>query len=76
MAKNRCARQYTPEMVIKLLVGKELTLRQIWEGINCSKSTAEELVNQLEADGIIQKRNIRTENNPLWMHSLVRHEHE
>lgn len=70
MANTGYSKQFTTQMVVDLLGEGEMTLRQIYEGLGCSKSTAEGLVGQLETEGIIKKRNLRTEKNPLWMYSL------
>lgn len=62
---------FTPPQVMALLNTGTKTLREIWTGIGCSKSTAEELVKKMETEMTIQKMNVRTDKNPLWMYSLV-----
>lgn len=68
--KDGFQKKFTTELVTDVLVTGEKTLREIIDALGCSKSTAENLIHELDTANKITKRNLRTENKPMWMYSL------
>lgn len=70
--KEGFQKKYTVELAEAVLKKGEKTLREIIDALGCSKSTAENLIHEMETLCKINKRNIRTEKKPMWMYSLKR----
>ena len=68
--KEGFQKKYTVELVETVLKTGDKTLREIIDALGCSKSTAENLIHEMETLDKINKRNIRTEKKPMWMYSL------
>lgn len=70
--KDGFQKKFTTELVAEVLKTGEKTLREIIDALGCSKSTAENIIHELDTANKITKRNLRTENKPMWMYSLKR----
>lgn len=70
--KGGFQKKFTLELVENMLSCGEKTLREIVDTLGCSKSTAENLIHEMEMLDKINKRNIRTKKKPMWMYSLKR----
>jgi predicted transcriptional regulator len=67
--QHQYQKKFTSGQVLTMLRGREKTLREITDGLACSKSTAENLVKILLETKKINRRNVGSEKKPLWMYS-------
>jgi|GEM_PF-1533147 len=69
--ENQYQKKFTTEQVLTLLRGRDKSLREIIDSIECSKSTADNLIKILLETNKIKRRNIGSEKKPLWMYVSV-----
>jgi DNA-binding Lrp family transcriptional regulator len=67
-------KKYTVEDLLKYLraskkEGRERTLKEIYEALDCSERTAWEILKPL-LDNKIERRNVGTDKKPVWLYSL------
>ncbi len=67
--QHQYQKKFTTGQVLALLGGREKMLREITDGLGCSKSTAENLVKILLETKKIKRRNVGSEKKSLWMYS-------
>jgi predicted transcriptional regulator len=67
--QHQYQKKFTTGQVLTLLDGHEKMLREICDSLDCSKSTAENLVKILLEMNKIKRRNVGSEKKPLWMYS-------
>lgn len=69
--QNQYQKKFTAEQVLTLLHGRDKSLREIIDSLECSKSTADNLIKLLLEMNKIKRRNIGSEKKPLWMYVSI-----
>ncbi|MCZ7400952.1 MAG: hypothetical protein O8C61_01880 [Candidatus Methanoperedens sp.] len=69
--ENQYQKKFTTEHVLTLLNGSEKSLREIIDTLDCSRSTADNLIKLLLEMNKIKRRNIGSEKKPLWMYGSI-----
>lgn len=69
--QNQYQKKFTTEQVLTLLHAREKSLREIINSLDCSRSTAENLVKILLEMNKIKRRNVGSEKKPMWMYSSI-----
>ena len=62
-------KKYENDDVLELLESGAKSTYQVRVGLNCSKSTAETMLGELERAGLVSRENVMSEKKPLWMWS-------
>jgi len=69
--QNQYQKKFTTEQVLTLLHDRDKSLREIIDSLNCSRSTADNLIKLLFETKKIKRRNIGSEKKPLWMYVSI-----
>lgn len=62
--------KYNVQQVLDILKDGEKSLFEIRNALECSESTALNLIKKLFDDNKIKRRNIRGGKNPFWLYSI------
>ncbi|MFA4956771.1 MAG: hypothetical protein WC556_07330 [Candidatus Methanoperedens sp.] len=68
---NQYTKKFTMEHILTLVNGHEKSLREIIDSLDCSRSTADNLVKIMLETKKIKRRNVGSERKPLWMYESI-----